>query len=607
MEIAFEMHFRYKPAPSEVKSWQNSLRTMAQALQMGDLLRHGIVLEWQLPLTSRRLDCLITGRRSSDTKGATIVELKQWDEAEPTDADGCVSAFVGGAWRTVLHPAKQVGQYQRYLLDTHTAFNAGAIMLDACAYLHNMSYSAADEIYSERHKQLLDTNPVFSGDQVDNLVSYLDENVGQGEGFDVLDEVLEGKYRPNKRLLEHTAKMIKNHPSYVLIDEQQVAFETVLAKVRAWRLSDKKSVVLIKGGPGTGKSVIAINLVGALSNQGAVVQHVTGSKAFTENLRKAVGSRAAAQFSYFNSFTQADPEIIECLILDEAHRIRETSNSRFTPKQAKSDRSQIEELINASKVSVFFIDDVQVVRPGEIGSTQLIRETAASLGANLEEVELQAQFRCNGSDAFIEWVDNTLDLRRTTQVLWDARDPFDVDVVDSPQELEALIRSRNSDGETARLVAGFCWNWSKPNDDGTLVSDVKVDGWSMPWNAKPEARRLAPGIPKSNFWATDQGGIEQVGCIYTAQGFEFDHVGVIWGKDLVYRSREGWVAQPEFSKDRIVASSAKKNPKQFLDLVRQTYRVLLTRGLQSCTIYFQDAETRDFVLSRIENIGAHND
>jgi DUF2075 family protein len=184
-------------------------------------------------------------------------------------------------------------------------------------------------------------------------------------------------------------------------------------------------------------------------------------------------------------------------------------------------------------------------------------------------------------------------------VLWETDQEFDFDIVDSPNELDALIRHRISEGHSARLVAGFCWPWSKPLPDGSLIDDVKLPGLELPWNAKPE-ERVAKGIPKSDLWATDPNGKDQVGCIYTAQGFEFDYVGVILGRDLVYRPEEGWVGQPQFSHDSVVKKGAKGDPDRFAELVKQTYRVLLTRGLKGCYVYFQDNQTREFFMSRIE-------
>ena len=306
----------------------------------------------------------------------------------------------------------------------------------------------------------------------------------------MLDRILRGAYRPHRRLLDHTARVIAAEPTFVLLDEQQVVFNTILAKVRGRHLGAGQTVFLVLGGPGTGKSVLAVNLLAELSRQGHVTQHVTGSKAFTENLRKVVGSRASAQFGYFNGFATAEPGAIDVLICDEAHRLRETSVNRFTAKTDRSGRPQIEELLVAAKTSVFFIDDMQVVRPGEVGSSELIRSSAAAMGIPLVEMELEAQFRCSGSDAYIQWVENTLDLRRTPHVLWDASDPFDFDVVDSLEELEGVVRGKAAEGFTARLAAGFCWPWSDPRPDGTLVSDVTLE--RLVDAVEREARRRAP-------------------------------------------------------------------------------------------------------------------
>ena len=141
---------------------------------------------------------------------------------------------------------------------------------------------------------------------------------------------------------------------------------------------------------------------------------------------------------------------------------------------------------------------------------------------------------------------------------------------------------------SARLVAGFCWPWSNPDSSGQLVDDVKLDGFSMPWNAMPDAGKLAPGIPKSNFWASDPNGINQVGCLYTAQGFEFDYAGVIFGRDLVYDA--GWRGNRKISQDSVVKKAAEE---EFVNLVKQTYRVLLTRGMKGCYVYFEDVATKE--------------
>lgn len=600
LKDSFFNYFRYEPSPSEVTSWQNSLRAMSDVVELASLDDHGIVVELQLPLSSRRLDCLITGHDAGDRPQAVVVELKQWTEIEPSSIDECVTVFMGGRKRDQLHPSAQVGNYQRYLMDVHTVFSEGTVGLSSCAFAHNENYEAAGELWSIAHQPLLERCPLFAGDQTDEFADFLNGQLSAGDGRVVLEEVLKGRYRPHKRLLEHTARVIKREPTYVLLDEQQVAFNHIFGKVRDRQASTEQSVFVIRGGPGTGKSVIAVNLLAELSGEGYVTQHATGSKAFTENLRKTVGPRARAQFNYFNTFAAAESQVFDALICDEAHRIRATSNNRFMKKEDRSDLPQVEELIKAAKVSVFFIDDRQVVRPGEVGSTDLIQETAARLKIPVFEHELDTQFRCGGSDAFVGWIDNTLEVAPTPFVLWDPNEEFDFQIVDSPQELEVMIRNKADEGRSARLTAGFCWPWSDPREDGSLVSDVRVHEWSMPWNAKPDAGRLAAGIPKSNYWASDALGLEQVGCVYTAQGFEYDYAGVIVGQDLVWRPRRGWVGQPEHSFDSVVKRGAKKDPAAFATHVKNTYRVLLTRGLLGCYVYFQDDQTRDFFLSRVD-------
>lgn len=600
LQRAFLDAFHYKPSIQEVQSWQNSLLHMAVTLDHGSLMDHGVLLEYQLPLSSRRLDCMVTGTNREGASHSVIVELKQWSQVEESNADGCVTTWVAGRKRDILHPSRQVGQYEEYLRDMNSAFLEGGIGLHSCAYLHNLCYDADSEIYSPRHADTLKRYPAFSSDQQENLIQYLNEYLAAGRGEAVLDRIIKGRYAPSKKLLEHTAQVVRNQKSYVLLDTQQVVFAKVLAvaRERASAKRKKKTVVIVHGGPGTGKSVIALHLLGQLSELGLNVMHLTGSKAFTENMRKLVGSKAAAQFSYFNLNKKGDipGNQLDALVLDEAHRIRTNSRDQFMKRSDWSGMPQIDELIHIARVSAFFIDDRQVVRPGEVGSASLIREAATKFNANLIEYELDAQFRCSGSDGFINWIDNTLEVQRTANVLWNKSDSYDFRIIDSAGELERLIRERANRG-SARLVAGFCWPWSQPRTDGTLLDDVCIDDWSMPWNARPDAGRLAKGVPKSHFWASDPGGINQVGCVYTAQGFEFDYVGVIVGRDLRYDlDRNEWVGHPECSHDKKVKSSKGS----FLELVKNTYRVLFTRGIKGCYVYFADEDTRRFFQSRME-------
>lgn len=597
---AFVHYYRYRPSPGEIGSWRNSLRAMSLIVADAELDDQGVMLEYQLPMSSRRLDFLVCGKDREERDQAVIVELKQWDACEDSDADDLVRSWVGGRMRDVLHPSVQVGQYQRYLKDNNTAFHEepDPVSLDACCYLHNYSTREGDVLLAPKFETVLAEYKLFDSARSEDLSAFLATRLSKGSGKTVLEKIEVGKSRPSRKLMEHLSATISEHAPWVLLDEQLVVYQKIRRAVRRGLDDRGKRVVIVNGGPGTGKSVLAVNLVADFLRSGINAQHATGSKAFTETIWKILGTRAKSQFRYFHHYRDAAQNSIDVLMCDEAHRIRETSNNRFMPATARSKRPQIDELLDAARTTVFFIDDRQVVRPGETGSTHYIKESALRLGCEVSQFELEVQFRCAGSEGFVNWVDNTLAIRPTANVLWTGREFFDFRILGSVQELEAAIHGRVEAGATARLVAGYCWPWSKPDAAGDLLPDVKIGAWARPWNARPDAGRLRKGIPPAPLWAHEPGGIKQVGCVYTAQGFEFDYVGVIWGRDLTYRfDQQRWIGDKSASHDNVV----KRSGERFTDLVKNTYRVLLSRGLKGCYVVFLDRETENFVRSRVES------
>lgn len=599
LQNAFFEYFGFNPSDSEIRSWRDSLRAIKDVFEFSGFHDHGIFLEYQLPLSSRRLDCMICGRDSEGKDNAVIVELKQWERCEVGASDKVVT-WVGGGNREVLHPSVQVGQYKTYLEENQTVFyESSPITLNACTYLHNYTIKRDDPIVSPQFTDTLLRYPLFSLSDVKPMSSYLQKRLVDGNGIAVLERIQKSKYGPSKKLLQQIAKVIKENQRYVLLDNQLIAFDKVMNLVRYGLHNKKKSVVIVKGGPGTGKSVIAINLLAELSKLGYNAQYATGSKAFTETLRKTIGKGGFDQVKYFNSYMSAEPNMIDILVADESHRIRVSSNNMYTPRAKRTNLPQVEELIAVSKVPVFFIDDRQNVRPGEIGSSTYIRENAERLGCTVHDYQLDIQFRCQGSDTFVQWINNTLGIQKTAEKVWDSKNTeFDFQIVDSPHELYRKIKEKNDkEPNSARLVAGFCWPWSQPKEDGTLEKDVVIGDFAMTWEGKMTGRKLAPSVPPASLWPYDPRAVDQIGSIYTIQGFEFDYVGVIIGKDLIYNfSTNQWEGHPENSSDATV----KRDKAKFLDMVKNTYRVLLSRALKGCYVYFVDKETEKFVRTRID-------
>jgi DUF2075 family protein len=284
-------------------------------------------------------------------------------------------------------------------------------------------------------------------------------------------------------------------------------------------------------------------------------------------------------------------------MIDEAHRMTNSSNNQYTPAEKRTNMPQVETLIRASKVTVFFIDDKQAIRGVEIGSSSLIREYAKKYNAKIEEVQLKSQFRCNGSDNYLDWLEQLLYNQHATAVF--EKEEFDFKIFDTPNDLYRAILEKNSLPQTtARLCAGFCWPWSSDLDkDGNLVKDVHIGDFAMPWETKDTIKKIPNGYVKWYEWAYKPEGIKQVGCIYTAQGFEFDYIGVIVGPDLYYNNYTRNIeTNIKESKDPVLKRSGEKVD----EYIRNIYRVLMSRGMKGCYVYFCDKPLRHYVEQRLE-------
>jgi hypothetical protein len=581
---------------SEILSWRNSLTALSEVLEESELDRLGVGVELKLPLTDRRVDVSFVARDSNGDPTAILVELKQWSDVAPSLFPDNVVVF----GHETLNPAIQVSAYAQYLRDSHSAFSRDGFRLSACAYLHNMPRTVVDSINSVDFGSL-EPAPLFSRDDRLELNAFLSRSLSGGGGMELLPNVVSGSYRPSATLLAGIALALEDSSSWTLLDEQRVTYNVVRGQVEAATNAGGKATVIVTGGPGTGKSVIAAHLVVNIGREGRAVVHATGSKAFTTNLR-ALGPNprsSGALFRYFNNFRehQTQPNAVDVLVADEAHRIRESSNDRFTKSAVQSGISQARELVRAAKVSVFFIDERQNVRPGEIGTVEAIHDAAAAEGSTVTTLSLTAQFRCSGCGGYLEWVDELTSSSPAAVGPWHQAGEYDLRVFETPAQMEKTLIQLARDGASARLVAGFCWPWSDPRPDGSLLPDVEIGAWRRPWNEKPpEQRKPVRPPPRADrhpytLWATDPARIREIGCIYSAQGFEFDYCGVILGNDLVWRGEHAWLADKTMSSDPALLRR-RLSEDAVRALLSHTYRVLLTRGIKGTFVYSTDAETR---------------
>ncbi|MER5638863.1 DUF2075 domain-containing protein [Kitasatospora sp. NPDC002227] len=576
------------PSPGDLQVWERGLPAVLGVLLEAGLDEVEVLVGYTLPFTSKSADLVLAGIHPvTGAPSYVLVEVKLWSRAEPEHEHPSLYRVAGLA-HPVLNPIEQVSGYCEYLISYNETLTGHPERVSGVAFLP----SATDLMVQDVHNA--DTGvqvALFTGDHRAEFIGFLQSRVAPRGGAESADRLLSAKVGPVPQVMSAAAAEVREHEQFVLLDEQKVAFELVLDAVRRAGRSDRKEGVLVTGGPGTGKTVIGLSLLGELYRGGYAVMHATGSHAFTHTLRKVAGARKREVrdlFKYFNSFLTAEHESLDVLICDEAHRIRATSANRYTSQAQRTGRSQVQELIDAARVPVFLLDEDQVVRPGEIGTAAGIRKAAQEMGVSLREVELDKHFRAGGSDAYLQWVVRLLGLAPGDPLEWTSDGRMTLTVADSPQELEDFLAARLAEGYSARITAGYCWNWTKKTSSADpLPLDVQIGDWARPWNVFGD--RAVGGAPPAALWATDPAGFGQVGVVYTAQGFEYDWCGVIIGPDLVWRS-DRWVCDRTESKDPALSKSV--SDADVDRFVRNTYKVLLTRGMVGTVIYSTDAETR---------------
>jgi len=588
-------------SPGEVRSWKNSLQYMHSVLSGSSVPSDaGVAIELKIPLTSKRIDFLVSGYDATDNANVVIIELKQWegDSTERVEArDGIVKTALGGGLRETPHPSYQAASYAQLLSDFNTTIREKPITLHPLAYLHNFEAKHRETLDNDLYRPYIEQAPLYIRGDAKKLRAFLESRIGVGDDRENLYEMNEGKIRPAKSLQNSLLEMLEEQDEFTLIDSQKVIFETAVELAKRCRRDGQKRTLIVDGGPGTGKTVVAINILAELIQNDMVAQYVSKNRAprevYKEKLR---GDKLVKEIEHLftgaGSFVETETDTLPALIADEAHRLNEEST--FFGRG----ENQIMEIINAAKFSVFFIDESQRVHIDDIGSKDEIRKHATELGADIEELTLESQFRCNGSKGYIAWVDDVLQIRRTANA--DGFDlDFDLRVFDAPEALHAAIEAKNERTRLSRVVAGYCWEWDKDGRADPDAPDITIGEYERSWN-----------LDDSKPWAIAEGSIDEVGCIHTCQGLEFDYVGVIVGEDLKYRDGEIIVDHEErastdrslFGIKKMFDEEPQKAAEIAEELIKNTYRTLMTRGMKGCYLYCCDDELQEYLETRIESV-----
>lgn len=584
----FERHNIPHNNDSEFRAWSNSLLYMRNVLDDSEISDEvNLAVEYQVPLTSKRIDFMIAGTDEQDSNNIVVVELKQWEDSGLTSRSDVVTAYTGGAYRPVCHPSYQAYSYAKIVENFNENVLKEEIHLKPCAYLHNYKEVNREHIDNHLYQDAISAAPIFLSEDIDKLRGFIKNYVKKKAGIDLLMKIDQGKLKPAKALQDSLVSMLKGNQEFFLLDEQKVAYETVRKLTeRAVRAANdptkdgSKYVVIVSGGPGTGKSVVAIQLLCDLISKGFSANYVTKNAAprnvYFEKLRQDHYKLTYIKslFKSSDSFWNAPSNTMDCIIADEAHRLKKKS-------MIFHGENQIKELINAGRVTVFFIDEDQQITTKDIGSKAEIRKWAEFYNAKVfegEEFDLVSQFRCNGSDGYLNFLNNLLGIRESANYDFDV--DYDVRLFDSPTKMREALREKNLVNNKSRMIAGYCYEWiSEANPNGDDFDIVLEDGFKAKWNFSNSLFAIAPD------------SFEQVGCIHTTQGLEFDYCGIIIGRDLRYEDGKVITDQTkEANSDKSSGIKSCKDAALADRLIRNTYKTLLSRGQKGCFIYCEDKE-----------------
>lgn len=581
---------------SEFTSWENSLKAMQKILNSPDFSSNiQIAVEYQIPLTSKRVDFVIAGTDKNDIEHVVIIELKQWEKAHKTGKNGIVEAYTGGSLKNVTHPSYQAYTYAKMIENFNETVQNDHINIHPCAYLHNYQVSKQNELTAPIYEEVLDSALLFIKSEKENFRAFIKKYITKAPKSDILSKIDNGRIKPSKALQDTVANMISGNKEFIMLDEQKVIYEEIKELVYHAHTSSKKSTIIIEGGPGTGKSVIAIQLLSDLiSNKELIVNYVTKNAAprnvYFEKLKqgKALNNYVKNLFKGSGTYYNCDSNTFDCLIADEAHRLNEKSGI-FKNKG----ENQIKEIINASKVSVFFIDENQAVTASDIGSVNEIKKWAHILGSKIysgNQYKLTSQFRCNGSNGYISFLDNMLGID-TTDDYTGFDSEYEFKIFDDPNKMREILRSKNAQNNKSRLIAGYCYEWVSKKDSNSYDISLK-NGFLAKWN-----------FNTTSTWAIDEDSFDQVGCIHTSQGLEFDYVGIIIGNDLRYENNMVITDPTQRAKSDQSLRGLKKRAdyEEIADkIIRNTYKTLLSRGQKGCYVYCENEALSTYIKQKLQ-------
>jgi len=394
-------------------------------------------------------------------------------------------------------------------------------------------------------------------------------------------KLLEKKIAKNTiRNIENT-DIFKYSPFKVLTDDQADIVDALDKKI----INTKKSISIINGEPGSGKTILAVYLVKYLvSNEeknlkiGLVLPQTSLRETVKKIFKHVKGLKANMVLGPNDVVNEKND--FDVLIIDEAHRLTQRRNlanySTYDNACAKLGispvgSSQLDWMLRKSKHTIFLYDENQSVKPSDVDKSVFDR-----LYVNADKYKLSSQLRVLAGNEFVDYIDSIF---RNRNIKYRSFSGYDFVLFDNIKEMIDRIRLLNDEFGLCRIVAGYAWDWKSKDDPSKY--DIVIQDQYLRWNSTIKD------------WINSDESINEVGCIHTVQGYDLNYVGVIIGKEIVYRDGCFQIDQNNY-KDRYGKHSSISSH-NMTNYIVNIYKTLLTRGIHGSFVFAYDDELRKYL------------
>ena len=385
-------------------------------------------------------------------------------------------------------------------------------------------------------------------------------------------------------------------------------------------VDDSINTLIIEGGAGTGKSVLAIFLFKLLQSDTSDfnfrefhdeqaelysvlmrIREKYGDKpsmalvvpmsSFRSTLKKAFAHISGLKANMVIGPAELARNSYDLVLVDEAHRLRQRTNLGayfgafdsaskelgFNPKSC----TEVDWVLKQARRAIFFYDSSQTIKPSDVGPavfSDLKKQTTTQVQ------KLVSQFRVRGGSAYIEFVDHLLNMSLSSNTKYVSKN-YEFQLFDNFSDFKARLLERETQFGLARMIAGFSWPWSSKKNPS--ASDIEIEGIQLTWNRTTKD------------WINADSSEQEVGCIHTTQGYDLNYAGVIFGRELSFdkKARQIFV-KPEFYFDRNGQQNI-DSPEQLKKYILNIYKTIMLRGIRGTFVYACDPDLRDYLADHI--------